>query len=422
MDRYNSNNMAPFYAAISVIVRFGTGPLTILGVAAGLTLQEQGVFYVFLSLVALQWVLELGVSTNLVQYLSATSNENDKVAAVKLAAIYYLIAALILIVSLLSLAHFIIVDVDKNEWYPQWFLLVCLAPFNLLSTLLVSVKEGLGNWGRAYFIKLISSLVYAMTLILCLYSGLKLWSLSVALIMLIVTTVVLSGRSILEYVIHALFSGVGIKNVLTETSAFQGKLIAVWLIGYFYWNAFILATSRIIGIEFSGQLGMAMVVLTAFSMVGINIVQSQRALYTRLILNGSKDILQNLLLKRALFSTFIYILGVIVVVISMGLIELELWSRFVEVDLLIELAIVRLLMMLYEIMLLAGRSYGDEPFWVETLILYVLFFFGISTTLLYTEDVQQATRVGIFLHVIFIPLVVARLIRFMGKYRGQELE
>ena len=106
----------------------------------------------------------------------------------------------------------------------------------------------------------------------------------------------------------------------------------------------------------------------------------------------------------------------------MGLIELELWSRFVEVDLLIELAIVRLLMMLYEIILLAGRSYGDEPFWVETLILYVLFFFGISTTLLYTEDVQQATRVGIFLHVIFVPLVVVRLIRFMGKYRGQELE
>jgi O-antigen/teichoic acid export membrane protein len=425
MNVSNKNSLAPLYAATSVIVRFGTGPLTILGVAAGLTAQEQGIFYVFLSLVALQWVLELGVSTNLVQYLSAASNDNDKQAAVKLATLYYFIVAVILVVALLSLVNLVIVDVDSSQWYPQWVLLVLLAPFNLLSTLLLSVKEGLGNWGRSYFIKLISSFVYALTLILCLYSGLKLWSLSVALMMMIITTVVMCGFGLFKYVSNALRSGIGISRVLRETSTFQGKMMAVWLIGYFYWNAFILAASRVISIEFSGQLGMAMVVLTAFSMVGINIVQSQRALFTRLISDGAQIMLQRLLVKRVLLSVFIYFFGVSVVCIAMGLVKLELWSRFVEMGLLIELAAVRLMMMLYELMLLVGRSYGDEPFWVETLILYICFFLGVSMTMLYTSDVYLSARVGVLLHVIFIPLVFTRLVWFMKKnekYKIMECE
>lgn len=413
MGASDTNRMAPLYAAISVFVRFGTGPLTIFGVAAGLNPEEQGIYYVFLSLVALQWVLELGVSTNLVQYLSSSNCEDDKRAAIKLAGIYYFVVAIILILTLLSFVNFVIVDVDRELWFKQWMALVLVVPLNLYSTLLLSVMEGLGNWGKSYFIRLVSSFVYAVVLIVSLYSGLKLWSLSVALILMVATVFLLAGRVIVNYVKNSLCSGLNISKVLDETRSFQMKMMAVWLVGYFYWNALILGSSRLVGLELSGQLGMALTVLTAFAMVGVNIMQSQRALFTRLISERTHASLVHLLLKRVYLALGIYIVGVLSLCLFMYLIELQLWTRFIDMQLLLEMAVVRLLMMLYEFMLLIGRVYGDEPFWKNTLLLYILYFVAVVVSMSYTGDVTLSIRLGMIVHVLFIPVVFINLMQFM---------
>jgi hypothetical protein len=154
------------------------GFVTVLLVPLVLGSVEQGYYYTFASLLALQVFFELGfnvVVTQLVGHEAARLqiDENgrvsgDAVSAARMGSLlrllwrWYLVAAL-LFASIVSSAGFFFFErqgsLPAREWAGAWLLLVVLTAVNLFFSPRLAVLEGIGRVGQVARMRLLQSII-----------------------------------------------------------------------------------------------------------------------------------------------------------------------------------------------------------------------------------------------------------------------
>ena len=187
---------AVFYSLLTKIWQSVAGIVTLLLIARVFSPREQGVYYTYNSVLALQIFFELGFSFILMQFASHeraltqwTTDRRligDPVATgrvsslVRLAAKWYSVAAgaLIVLIIPLGIAFFRAKHSELSgvNWIGAWILLAALSAGSLLTTPFFAILEGLGLVRQVAAFRTLQEVVCGILLWAALYFGMGLYS------------------------------------------------------------------------------------------------------------------------------------------------------------------------------------------------------------------------------------------------------
>ncbi|MCX6938685.1 MAG: hypothetical protein NTU80_12475 [Verrucomicrobia bacterium] len=190
-------DLAVILSAIGYLVSALGAPLVSLLIVTKLNTEEQGYYYTFLSLIALQGIFELGVGQCIVQF---TAHEFEKIklvgnnlsgpltrisrfrSIVQFSVKFHTLVAVIafLGVSICGYVFFSGSAIDTNYWIIPWVGLCLAASFNIAISGVLSVVEGCGYVVWINKIRIIINVTRISFLCILILVGAGLYSLFVA--------------------------------------------------------------------------------------------------------------------------------------------------------------------------------------------------------------------------------------------------
>lgn len=302
----------------------GAGVVTVLLIARFLSSSEQGYYYTFGSLVALQVVFELGFSFVVMQMASHESArltidqqghvEGDADAHARLASIlhkavlWYVVAAFLLLAFLLPAGLFFfqgvgVRDTASVSWVWPWIAVAVMASINLLVTPLFSFFEGLGYVPEVAAARLLQSLIASFLGWSALVSGHGLYVPACTIFGQLLYGIlwILRRRIILRRLWCHRTERPGI-GWWTEVWPFQWRIAISWISGYFIFQLFNPILFAYQGPVVAGQMGMCLSITSAISAVALSWIVTKAAPFGTMIARKAYEELDRMF-YRALWQS-----------------------------------------------------------------------------------------------------------------------
>ena len=324
-----------FHVLLTIIFRgWGilAGGITLILLPIWLGPTQQGYYYTFASLLALQVFFELGLNQVIIQLVSheaahlsfdnngAMYGDANRIARLGgilvLVRRWYTIAALLFAV-LASICGWFFFGrngqtMPMNAWAPVWVLVVLLTAVNLFLSPQLAIIEGTGQVGQVARLRLIQSVVGYSLLWILLLLGAGLWvTVAVPLVSVVVTLFWLRT------------TGGWLKRMPSAASAIswrrdvfplQWRIAVSWACGYFIFNLFTPIVFSSLGPQEAGKLGMALSVFNAVTSLGVSWVNAKSPNFTMHISRGEFIDLNNIFKSVSVRSVFVTaVLGLLVV-------------------------------------------------------------------------------------------------------------
>lgn len=285
---------AVVYALLTRAWQFLAGPITLLFIANFFTGQEQGFYYTFASLAALQSFVELGffiviINTASHEWASLSLSPHETiegdhtsfsrlVTLGRLAFKWYGVISLIFVVGVGMLGMYFFSDSSTNEvhWQSPWWALVILTGILLWASPFNSILEGCGQIGTVNQVRLQQAIVSSLALWLTIWMGGGLWA-----------AVALAGTCVLRdfYLIFIQYRGFFasfLKPCPQTGLSWKKELLPLqWRVGlsgftsYFAFFLFNPVMFHYHGANVAGQMGMTLQIVSAMQMGAIAWVQTK---------------------------------------------------------------------------------------------------------------------------------------------------
>jgi O-antigen/teichoic acid export membrane protein len=268
-----------------------SGVVTLFLVVRYLTPDEQGYYYTFASLLAMQILFELGMSFVVMQFASHEMAhlswmdegviEGDAQAKKRLRSLlvlvtkwYGVIAALIILVILPLGWMFFSVNHPQStvNWQVAWVWLVLAAAINIFFLPLLALLEGCGRIIEISKLRMYQSIIGSLTAWVLLMNGgglLALPAMSTGLAITVLLWVWLTKRKFLTDLFALEVDVNNSINWKTEIWPFQWKIALSWLSGYFIFQLFIPVLFAYRGPIEAGQLGMSFSIVNALMSIAM---------------------------------------------------------------------------------------------------------------------------------------------------------
>jgi O-antigen/teichoic acid export membrane protein len=267
-----------------------SGVATLLLVARNLTLDEQGYYYTFASLLAMQIFFELGMSTVVLQFAShevahltwtdAGTLVGDPTAKTRLRSLIVLMfkwygVIAILFVLVIAPVGFVFFSTNSAEslvnWHWAWIWLVLSTAINVFLMPFLSILEGCGRVMAVSRMRLYQNIIGSMAAwtVLLLGGGLlAMPAMSTGLAIVVLIWLWMTNKDFFRNILMHEYSGIGV-NWRKEIWPFQWKIAISWLSGYFIFQLFtpILFVYR--GSIEAGQMGMSISIANALISIAI---------------------------------------------------------------------------------------------------------------------------------------------------------
>ncbi|HTQ35603.1 MAG TPA: hypothetical protein VMH77_01095 [Steroidobacteraceae bacterium] len=304
----------------------GAGLVTLLLVAARLSSVEQGYYYTFASLLALQVFFELGLNfvvTQIAGHEAARLTiagdglmQGDADSAARLQSLtvllkrWYLWAAPVFAIALIA-GGFIFFRRDQSlpprQWAGPWLMLVIFTAVNLYLSPHLAIMEGIGRVGQVARLRLYQAVAGSLLLWVGFGFGLALWAVpSVSGVAALMTWIWLMRHGRLR-----MPNGLGKTGVALswrqDVFPLQWKIALSWLSGWFISNAFVPMLFAHRGAVEAGRLGLALSMFNAVSALGMSWVNAAAPQFMRHIALGERAAL-NQLFRRVLLSSISFVL------------------------------------------------------------------------------------------------------------------
>lgn len=281
------------------------GVFSVVLYAACLSKEEQGYYYTFASVLALQVFFELGFTGVMTQFvaherahLSLNSEESkldgDDIHKSRLSSLlhfcvkwYSIIAVLFLIILQFAGSYFFkeFGKTDKVDWETPWIIISLVSAWNLFVSPLFSFIYGLG------FVKEIAKMGFYRTIINtivlwgCLLWGMKLYSMAFSTVISSVYVIAYFAiHNYLEMLLNIWKNKISERvSYFKELFPFQWKIALSWISGYFifnFMNPVIFATE---GAVVAGQFGMTLTALNAIQSLALGWLTTKVPYYSQLI-------------------------------------------------------------------------------------------------------------------------------------------
>ncbi|WP_343636167.1 hypothetical protein [Roseateles sp.] len=300
------------------------GGVTTLLLPFWLSPAQQGFYYTFGSLLALQVFFELGLNQVIVQLVGHEAAHlqfhddgtvsGDAARRARLQAIrrlvtrWYLVAA-VLFAAVGGLAGHVFFErraaLPAPEWELAWFALVLTSAVNLFLSPRLAIIEGTGRVGQVARLRLIQSFVGYGAMWLLLIAGAGLWvAVAVPGVSSLVTLLWLRARGELRR--REAVADDGRQPLISwrkDIFPLQWRIAVSWACGYFIFNLFTPIIFAHHGAREAGQFGMAMAIFNAATTVGLSWINAKTPAFTMHISRGESMALNGLFRAVTIRST-----------------------------------------------------------------------------------------------------------------------
>ncbi|WP_159874901.1 hypothetical protein [Aquitalea denitrificans] len=303
---------AIMYTIMTRVWTNAAGLITIYLISTKLSNTEQGFYYTFSSILAMQIFFELGFSNVLSQFAShemaklswrdgKLSGDKPSVRRLKylfkLAIRWYLICSIAMLTGLLIFGYSFFNSQLRDpsiNWQLPWIFLVIAASGNLFISPLISLFEGSGFLAQIAKFKFIQSITSNSISWILLSLGTKLFiSAAAATVILLTSTFWLYNnfRHFIFDVLHEKHSEEAIswKN---DIWPMQWKIALSWLSGYFIFQIFTPIAFKYHGPVIAGQVGMSLTITSALSVFAMAWINTKTPLFCQCIANNDNALLE----------------------------------------------------------------------------------------------------------------------------------
>lgn len=268
------------YSSGSRIVNASAGIFTILFISIYLSKEEQGFYYTFGSIVALQVFFELGLTNILTQFIAHENahiiwdgeriSSGDQLHISRLAHLlqftqkWYLIVSISFLLLILSGGIWFFQKysptADLHLWFIPWILVTTAASANLFLTPILAILSGVNRVKETSRIVFYQQLIMPLAIWLTMIAGGGLYVVGIGYWCSFVVGVVMIRYSKLWRILREINS-IEISDSVsykTEIFPYQWKIALSWASGYFVFQLFnpvLFATS---GAVVAGQMGMTL--------------------------------------------------------------------------------------------------------------------------------------------------------------------
>ena len=316
---------AIFYTSIGRVIQALGGIITILFIAKYLTVEEQGFYYTFGSIVAIQIFFELGLNSIITQYvaheashlkwvdkfvLDGESKYLSRLSSIlHFSAKWYLAFASALFFTLLIVGFVFFtkfgVGNEVLAWKMPWILLAFGTVMNLLLTPVLAFLEGLNKVRDVAQIRLCQYCISIFVVLFGLACGAKLYVLGFNS---------LFGAFVIIVILFCKFKHLLLRiwkikiqekvNYRDEIFPYQWKIALSWISGYFIFHLFNPVLFATEGAIVAGQMGMTLAALNGIQALSFSWMTTKIPLYSGLIAQKNYqqlDSVFNRTLKQSLF-------------------------------------------------------------------------------------------------------------------------
>lgn len=391
------------YSSGARVIGAFTGVASVFFITSFLTGVEQGFYYTFGSLLAMQVFFELGLTGIMTQYvaheashlqLDENSNyQGERRYVSRLASLvhfcvkWYAVIALIVVIFLLVVGFIYFnkygeEQTEQVEWRWPW-LLICLATgIKLFQSPFTSIITGLG------FVKEVSKISFWQQLLLPLCSwlglavGLKLYVVGIGYLL----TVLIWFFYVNRYGFIKLLANLWKEKIeekvyyMKEIFPYQWRIALSWISGYFifqFFNPVLFATE---GAVIAGQMGMTLTALNAIQSFSRSWLNTKVPLYSGLIARKEYEKLDeifNKTLKQMVFICACLLICFVLVVLLLRVTQLQIngqvfADRFLDFRPMILMVIPVFLQQFTSSWATYLRCHKQEPFLVNSIVAGVL--------------------------------------------------
>lgn len=314
------------------------GVVTLLLIARFLTSTEQGYYYTFSSLVALQIVFELGFSFVILQ-LAAHERAHlqiqddgtvagEVVAHSRLASVlqkavrWYTTGAVLMAAVLLPLGfHFFLAHRQAGVpvfWQLPWILVVLATTLTFQMDPLFAFLEGCGRIpqvARMRFTQAFAGSLMAWTA-LCMHHGLFAPAMIIGGQAIAGGCFLFSQRTLLLPLLRYNTTG-HIVSWRREIWPFQWRIAISWICGYFIFQLFNPVLFAYRGAKEAGQMGMSLSIASALSAVAIAWMSTKASPFGTMVARGEYNKLDHLFFRTLWQSTFLLAAGIVMLLLCL---------------------------------------------------------------------------------------------------------
>lgn len=384
------------YSVIGSVISAAGSLVSLLLIALFLTKEEQGFYYTFWSVIAIQVFFELGFNGVIVQYAAhetafigsynITENEIEKKAQSRLSSLLHFIVKWFSLMSFLLFAVLLTVGYtffnhfgSGNEviWKLPWFILVVNTSLSFILNPILSFIQGLGKVKDVAKYRMVQQIVNLIVLWTSLSLGLKLFSAPLAGLLSLLTLFLIvffsEHRSVLLNIWKLLNTWK--INYVDEIFPYQWKIALSWISGYFIFQMFNPVLFATDGAVVAGQMGMTMAVFNGLSGVTMSWMTTKTPTFSKLFAQKNflyADSLFNRTLQQVLIINLMGVLSIILIVFLLHYYQIGIGERFLPIHLIIILGISVFLNQLVFSWATYLRCHKKEPYLAASIVAGIL--------------------------------------------------
>ncbi|MFN8535725.1 MAG: hypothetical protein U0556_19480 [Dehalococcoidia bacterium] len=345
-------NSAVIFGMSLRVWQLAAGVLSALLLSRFLSPKEQGFYYTFASLVALQTFVELGLHSVVLNVSShewaklrldlAGRIEGDREALSRLAslvrqtAFWYGGVALLFLLAVGSAGFWFLSQQSQPDvhWQLPWLALVFVTSGLLFALPFLAVLEGCGQIAIVYRFRLVQAVVSVLASWGTLLLGFGLWSsplLNLTGLLVIIYLVVVQYRG---FFLTLARTAIGATVVWRrEIWPLQWRIGLSGLVAYFFFSLFVPVLFTYQGPVVAGQMGMTLSIATAVQTLGLIWVQTRAPAFGVLAARRDFSALDRLWLRVTAVGAGVAVLaglGGVALVIVLNLVQLPIAGRLLD--------------------------------------------------------------------------------------------
>lgn len=352
---------AIFYTLLGRGLQISTALFTVFFIAKYLSPDEQGYYYTFGSIVAIQVFFELGLTQIITQFVAHEAshlqwNNNYEVlgedkyksrlaSLLRFCVKWYLIIAILLLVVLVIAGFYFFTAYEFEhlgiQWRIPWVLLAIGTAFNLLLSPIIAFIEGLGKVKEVAQIRLVQQVLHPVVIWGGLTLGSKLFVSGADAILRVVVVGYILIKSPFYRMLRNIWNCQKEERVIyrEEILPYQWRIALSWISGYFIFQLFNPVLFATEGAKVAGQMGMTMAALNGLQALSQSWINTKVPRMSGLIAQkeyATLDILFGKTMRQMLFvGTSMLLMFVIVIgtlqAFNFTFLGMNLGSRFLPI-------------------------------------------------------------------------------------------
>lgn len=389
---------AIFYTSFARVIQAVGGIVSILLVARYLTGVEQGFYYTFGSIVAIQVFFELGLNGIITQYVAHevahlewkddTTLTGDQKYKSRLASLlhfcvkWYIYFAILLLITLMVVGYvfftrYQVVNEDVT-WKLPWVLLAIGTAFNLLLAPILAFIEGLGKVKEVAKIRLWQQSIGLLVVWGSLMAGARLYTPGINWIIgiFLVGGLLYYGNFKVILVNIWRIKLTELVNYRKEIFPYQWKIALSWISGYFIFQLFNPVLFATEGAVVAGQMGMTLAALNGVQALSLSWMTTKIPMFSGFIAQKQYhqlDSLFNRTLKQSVFINICALAFLYLVIFLIKYYRLEIGStylgnRFLDYIPLLFMVIAMSVNQLVNSWAIYLRCHKQEPFLINSIV------------------------------------------------------